>query len=239
MSSSLPGPQLKRIPCNMRKSNTAPNRSRIPHGFYEHEMRAYFTQFGPISRLRLSRNKTTGRSKHYAFIEFASTSVANIVAETMNNYLLFGHILKCKVVPQEQVHEDLWKGANKRFKKVPWSKIEGRKMELGAGRDVWEKRVENEKGRRAKKAEKLKEIGYDMPNTGLKAVADVPVRKRKVIEEAVEVMEEKSLVVAAEEGMVVVSEEVTVKKSKKAKTGKEDETADKKVKKSKRATTAA
>jgi nucleolar protein 15 len=31
--------------------------SRIPHGFYEDQMRAYFSQFGEISRLRLSRNK--------------------------------------------------------------------------------------------------------------------------------------------------------------------------------------
>ena len=112
-------------------------------------------------------------------------------------------------------------------------------MELGAGRDVWEKRVENEKGRRAKKAEKLKEIGYEMPDTGLKAVADVPVRKRKAIEEAVEVTEEKSLVVAGDEGTVVVSEEIKVQKVKKAKMGKDDDTAEKKMRKSKRGTTAA
>lgn len=30
---------------------------RIPHGFYEKEMRAYFSQFGEVTRLRLSRNK--------------------------------------------------------------------------------------------------------------------------------------------------------------------------------------
>lgn len=30
---------------------------RIPHGFYEEEMKAYFSQFGDISRLRLARNK--------------------------------------------------------------------------------------------------------------------------------------------------------------------------------------
>jgi nucleolar protein 15 len=32
------------------------------------------------------------------------------------NYLLFGHILKCSVIPKEQVHKDLFKGSNKRFK---------------------------------------------------------------------------------------------------------------------------
>ena len=68
---------------------------RIPHGFYEQEMKSYFSQFGTVSRLRLSRNKKTGHSKHYAFIEFESRKVAEIVAETMNNYLLFNRLLKC------------------------------------------------------------------------------------------------------------------------------------------------
>ena len=42
----------------------------VPHGFYEEQMRGYFSQFGEVSRLRLSRNKKTGKSKHYAFVEF-------------------------------------------------------------------------------------------------------------------------------------------------------------------------
>ncbi|KAI7899505.1 uncharacterized protein BX663DRAFT_521123 [Cokeromyces recurvatus] len=89
---------------------------RIPHGFYEKEMNGYFRQFGDITRLRLSRNKKTGKSKHYAFIEFASKDVAEIVAETMHNYLLMGHLLQCKLIPSENVHENLFKGADKVYK---------------------------------------------------------------------------------------------------------------------------
>lgn len=45
---------------------------RIPHGFFEDQMRAYFSQFGDVTRLRLSRNKkvrisSSLRSNH-AFI---------------------------------------------------------------------------------------------------------------------------------------------------------------------------
>jgi len=29
----------------------------IPHGFYEDQLRSYFSQFGTVTRLRLSRNK--------------------------------------------------------------------------------------------------------------------------------------------------------------------------------------
>ncbi|BGP38525.1 nucleolar protein [Rhodotorula kratochvilovae] len=92
---------------------------RIPKGFYEEEMRSYFSQFGEVTRLRLSRNKKTGASKHYAFIEFKYASVAEIVHETMDNYLLAGHILVCKVVPDDQVHPKLWVGANRKFRPVP------------------------------------------------------------------------------------------------------------------------
>ncbi|MCJ1283941.1 hypothetical protein MMC26_003272 [Xylographa opegraphella] len=141
---------------------------RIPHGFHEHEMRSYFSQFGTVNHVRLSRSKKTGNSKHYAFLEFASAEVAKIVANTMDNYLMFGHILKCKLVPKEQVHPSLWKGADRRFKKVPWNQIEGRKLDLPAGWEVWEKRIETEKKRREKKAEQTKAIGYEFESPGLK-----------------------------------------------------------------------
>ncbi|KAI8805928.1 hypothetical protein BJ742DRAFT_391021 [Cladochytrium replicatum] len=97
--------------------------SRIPHGFYEQEMKQYFSQFGDVTRVRLSRNKKTGASKHYAFIEFAAEEVAKIAAETMNNYLLFNHILNCRFVPDEEVHPNTFVGANRKFKAIPWRKI--------------------------------------------------------------------------------------------------------------------
>ncbi|KAF2840741.1 hypothetical protein M501DRAFT_1001758 [Patellaria atrata CBS 101060] len=155
---------------------------RIPHGFYEHQMRAYFSQFGEILRLRLSRNKKTGRSKHYAFVEFANLSVAKIVADTMNKYLLFGHILQVRMIPKDQVHPELFKNANRRFKTIPRAKIEGRKLRLGMEREGWEKRVQRESERRQKKAEKLKEFGYEFDAPTPKGVDTVPVREQKSLE---------------------------------------------------------
>lgn len=95
----------------------------LPHGFYEDQLKGYLSQFGDVTRLRISRNKKTGRSKHYGFVEFDSASVAQIVAETMDNYLLMGHILKCKIVPKEKVHPELWVGANKKWKVIPRDQI--------------------------------------------------------------------------------------------------------------------
>lgn len=65
----------------------------------------------------------TGRSKHYAFIEFESLAVAKIVQETMDNYLLMGHILQCKLIPTAEVHPQLWVGANRKWRVVPRDRI--------------------------------------------------------------------------------------------------------------------
>jgi len=151
---------------------------RLPHGFYEHEMKAYFSQFGTILRLRLSRNKKTGASKHFAFIEFESATVAEIVAKTMDNYLMFNHILKVKQVPTAQVHADLFKGANKRFKKVPWNKIQGRRLEQAAPEAAWDKRVEREEQRREEKAGKLKAIGYEFTAPEIKNTKQISKKEK-------------------------------------------------------------
>ncbi|KAK0116789.1 hypothetical protein ONS96_012639 [Cadophora gregata f. sp. sojae] len=146
---------------------------RIPHGFYENEMRAYFGQFGKILQLRMSRNKKTGAGKHYGWIKFESAVVADIVARTMDNYLMFGHILKVKLIPDEQVNEDWFKGANKRFKKVPWNKMQGRNLEQGKSEETWNLKVEKETEKREKRSQKLKEIGYEFQAPTLKTATGV------------------------------------------------------------------
>ena len=201
---------------------------RIPHGFHEHQMKSYFSQFGTVRHLRLSRSKKTGRSRHYAFLEFDSSEVARIVADTMNNYLLFGHILKCSVIPPEQIHPNLWIGADKRFKAVPWARIEGRKLAQPQGRSQWDKRVEKENVRRQNKAAKLKEVmDYEVEFPSVEGTASVPKKNKKTKEiEAPKEKEaeEKTIVVAEDggEGAVVVSEEVKSPKEKKGRKKKEE-----------------
>jgi nucleolar protein 15 len=154
---------------------------RIPHGFYEQEMKQYFSQFGSIKNLRLSRNRKTGKSKHFAFVEFESAEVAEIVSKTMDNYLLFGHILKCKLVAPEQVHKDLWIGANKRFKSVPWNKIQGRQLSQAMMVSGWEMRVAKEEKRRADKKATMKLMDYDFESPKLKSPKDVLKKSQQAL----------------------------------------------------------
>lgn len=152
-------------------------------------MKAYFSQFGEITKLRLSRNRLTGRSKHYAFIEFSSTTVAKIVADTMDNYLMYGHIVKCKYVPKEQLHPEVWKGANRRFKVTPWNRIEKKRLAKGKTRDQWSKSIESEQKKRQAKVNKLKALGYELDLPQLKSVDDVPVQEAPKAVEATETTE--------------------------------------------------
>nr|ODO02597.1 nucleolar protein 15 [Cryptococcus depauperatus CBS 7855] len=130
---------------------------RIPHGFYEDQMKEYFSQFGDVTRIRLARNRKTGASKHYAYIEMSSESVATIVAETMNNYLLLGHLLQCEVIPADKVHPQLWVGANKKFRKIPRARVElmkHDKQRTDEQKDKADKKLLKKQGQRKKKLEK-------------------------------------------------------------------------------------
>lgn len=180
---------------------------RIPHGFYEHEMRQYFEQFGPIVQLRLSRNKKTGASKHFAFIKFGEANTAEIVAKTMDNYLLFGHILKCRVIPNDQVHQDLFKGANRRFKNVPWNKMAGYQLQKPLTEAAWEAKVVKEESKRSKKAAKLAEIGYEFEAPVIRSVPPpAPVAAIEDAEEVKAIEETEKVEEPVEEPVEVVEE---------------------------------
>ncbi|EKM78131.1 hypothetical protein AGABI1DRAFT_121760 [Agaricus bisporus var. burnettii JB137-S8] len=134
---------------------------RLPHGFYEDQLRGYFSQFGDITRLRISRNKKTGKSKHYGFIEFDSSSVAQIVAETMDNYLLTGHILRCKLIPKDEVHPELWIGANRKWRAVPRDRVVRVQQNKPRTREQRVKANKRLIKRQSERKRKLEELGID------------------------------------------------------------------------------
>lgn len=77
----------------------------IPHGFYEEQIEKYFNQFGRVTRLRVARSSKTGQSKGFAFVEFQYPEVAQVAAETLNNYLMYRQVLKTVYIPPaKQTH---------------------------------------------------------------------------------------------------------------------------------------
>ena len=137
----------------------------VPHGFYEEQMRGYFSQFGEVTRLRLSRNKKTGKSKHYAFVEFKHPEVAQIVAESMNGYLLFESVLKVRLMTDEECHPEIWKGANRKFKQVPWQKKAADVHDRERTAEEQKKRTTALKSKERQRRKKIAASGieYDFP----------------------------------------------------------------------------
>ncbi|XP_053993961.1 MKI67 FHA domain-interacting nucleolar phosphoprotein-like [Hylaeus anthracinus] len=87
----------------------------IPHGFYEEQMADYFKQFGRVTRVRVVRSRNTGRSRGYGYVEFLHSEVAKVAAESMNNYLMCGRLLKATYIPPEKQHPGFFAG-------TPWTK---------------------------------------------------------------------------------------------------------------------
>ncbi|KAG6947255.1 hypothetical protein JG688_00015627 [Phytophthora aleatoria] len=151
---------------------------RVPHGFYEKQMLGFFKQFGTVRRVRLSRNKRTGNSKHYAFIQFDEPEVAQIVANTMNEYRLFDHTLSCHIVPSHAVHENMFVGANKEFKPLPRQAINRNRHNA---EKTYEQTVVNNKRLVTKERQKrkvLKALGIDYEFPGYEA--QMPAKKQHI-----------------------------------------------------------
>ncbi|CAH1728030.1 unnamed protein product [Chironomus riparius] len=89
----------------------------LPHGFFEEQLRSYFSQFGAVTRIRLGRSPTTLNSRGYAFIEFRYPEVAEIAAQAMNNYIMFHRIVKTKFIPPEQIRHDYFRSSIMSIKK--------------------------------------------------------------------------------------------------------------------------
>ncbi len=149
----------------------------IPHGFYEEEMRAFFAQFGAVTRLRLARNKRSGKSKHYAFIEFKHREVGEVVAKAMNNYLMFSKVLVAKLMAPADVHPETFKNADRPFKMadrlavVRRTQNQARTPKQAAAREKG--LVSRERKRRAK----LEALGIEYEFGGYRAEAAKPGKR--------------------------------------------------------------
>ncbi|GFH18099.1 RRM domain-containing protein [Haematococcus lacustris] len=124
----------------------------LPHGFYEKELLGFFSQFGKLTRVRLSRSKKTGKAKHYAFLEFQHPEVAEIAA-----------------------------GANQRFRTVQWRAVERRRHDKERSPQEHAVRVARLIKRDAQRAARIKAAGIDYEYTPVKQQVP-PKPKRTVIE---------------------------------------------------------
>ncbi|KAL8616459.1 hypothetical protein ACOMHN_041062 [Nucella lapillus] len=147
------------FPGNVGKGGTAGRGvvylGHLPAGFYEPQMKHFFSQFGRITRLRISRSKKTGKSKGYAFVEFKQRVVAKVVADTLNNYLMFMRVVKCQLVEPEMVHPEMFKGCRKKFSSPKAAAVAAQRHN-GFKNKAQKYRA---RGRQSKKMKKMAELG--------------------------------------------------------------------------------
>ncbi|CAL1533952.1 unnamed protein product [Lymnaea stagnalis] len=138
----------------------------VPHGFFEKELFQYFSQFGKVLKVKLSRSSKSGKSKGYAFIKFKYSAVAKTVADTCHNYLFFSKLLKCEYKSMSEVHANTFYT----YKWKPNSKA--KRLHNTAKPEV--NLVRSLRRSTRKQAQKLAKL-----NVKLEDVMDVPVIKEK------------------------------------------------------------
>ncbi|CBZ54806.1 putative RNA binding protein [Neospora caninum Liverpool] len=133
----------------------------LPQGFFEPQLKKFFSQFGKVTRVELRRSKRTGNSKGHAFVEFELPEVADIVAEAMDNYMMFGRTLVCHVVPPHNLSAKVFSNANKKFKRVPSRLIAAGKHNKAEGEMASARQVNRKIVSGLKKQQRLKDLGID------------------------------------------------------------------------------
>jgi nucleolar protein 15 len=156
----------------------------LPYGFFEEQLKDFFSQFGEVTRHKLARNRR-GRSKHYGFVEFAVPEVAAIAADTMNRYLLFERTLVCEYLAPSRVHPRLFDATNTKFKRIPWRKLARHLHNKPRTAEQQEKRLTGLVQRQSAKRRKLEAMGiaYTFPGYSVSgataAAAAAPKQNKK------------------------------------------------------------
>lgn len=144
----------------------------LPIGFEDHEIIVFLNQFGNVKRCRVSRSKKTGRSRGYAFVEFADHDVAKTVAETMSGYFLLEKRLVCHLVPMDKVHDLMFAKPSRTVSKAHLQKKamveENKRRTVQAMKGITAKLVEREELKR----KKLADLGIDFNFPGYAASAN-------------------------------------------------------------------
>jgi len=197
--------------------------SRLPYGFFEDQLKGFFSQFGVVRKLRLSRNPKTGKSRHFAFMEFDNKEVAAIVADTMDGYMMFGRTLKCKYIPPEHVHPDTFRNHYRPFKMIPWKRINRIKQNKERTEEEVAALQSRLKRNEKKRRNRLAELGYDYDFSGfegkkVETAVEQPKKKAKkaAVEEVAPVKAAKGKAAAKAVEEPVVEEPVKATKGKKA-----------------------
>jgi nucleolar protein 15 len=110
-------------------------------------------------------------------VEFQLAEVARIAAEAMDGYFLFKQRLTVKLVPPSKLHPLLFKGANRKFKVIPWRSVERKRHEKERTPEEHAQRIAKLIRRDKQRQAKIKKAGMDYEYEPLAA----PLKPQKVV----------------------------------------------------------
>jgi RNA recognition motif-containing protein len=77
----------------------------------ENDLQDYFSQAGVVTSVNLMLDKVTGRSRGFAFVEFATPEEANKAVEQFHNQEFQGRTLTVNVARPRQERAPRWSGS--------------------------------------------------------------------------------------------------------------------------------
>jgi RNA recognition motif-containing protein len=77
----------------------------------ENDLQDYFSQSGPVTSVNLMLDKVTGKSRGFAFIEFATSEEAAKAVEQFHNKEFQGRVLTVNVARPREERAPRWGGA--------------------------------------------------------------------------------------------------------------------------------
>lgn len=84
----------------------------LPYSTTEDELRSMFSEFGEITDVKLISDKFTGRSKGFAFVEFATEEAAQAALEAMNGKQMGERAMNVTVARPIQPRENSFRGGS-------------------------------------------------------------------------------------------------------------------------------
>ena len=91
-----------------------PNRLFVGNLSYqtmENDLQEYFSQVGPVTSVNLMLDKVTGKSRGFAFVEFATAEEANKAVEEFHNKEFQGRTLTVNIARPREERPARWNEA--------------------------------------------------------------------------------------------------------------------------------
>ncbi|MCX8057896.1 MAG: RNA-binding protein [Spirochaetes bacterium] len=75
----------------------------LPYTYDEEKLTSLFSSYGKVTSSRIVRDRVSGKSKGFGFVEFESSEEANNAAQALNNIEVDGRNIKVNVAkPKEE-----------------------------------------------------------------------------------------------------------------------------------------